>query len=233
MLSKAAKHGLVWGGVLILIAVLWQVNRLVEFSPWVWAAFLAGAGLGPFGLYLVDRSDGLLLLSAYVLWAIAGLIALVPSGLLRDEAVAFYVLPAIALPLLVVFVRDRGRWWALIPAYILLTIVGVIGLAESRLFSDDLVSAYVLLAIAIPFFMIYARDRRRWWALIPGGVLAVIGLSFGSWLPWHSVRASLIAGGALEYLAALALLVVGAWILVRAFVDRDPSGEAAVPGSDE
>ena len=48
-------------------------------------AFLAAAGLGAFGLYLADRSDGLMLLAAYILWAIAGLIALVPSGILRHR----------------------------------------------------------------------------------------------------------------------------------------------------
>lgn len=210
MLSKAAKQSLVWIGVLILIGVLSLVNRFVELSPWVWAAFLAGAGLGAFGLYLADRSDGLMLLEAYVLWAIAVLIALVPSNVLRDEAVACYVLPAIALPFLVIFVRDRAQWWALIPAYVLLAVAGVIGLAESGLFSDDLVSAYVLFAIAIPFFVIYAWGRKQWWAPIPGGILAMIGLSF-----------LIIAGGAVEYFA-FALLVVGAWILVRAFVGRGP-----------
>jgi hypothetical protein len=213
MLWKAVKQILVWGGVLILIGVVSLVNRLVEFSPWVWAAFVAGAGLGAFGLYLADRSDGLVLLAAYALWAIAGLIALVPSGFLRDEAVACYVLLVISLPFLVIFVRDRARWWALIPAYPMLVVLGAIGLAESGLFSDDLVSAYILLAIAIPFFVIYARDRKQWWALIPGSILALLGLSFDSWLPWHSVRSSLIAGGAVEYSATLALLVVGAWML--------------------
>ena len=205
MLSKVAKQSLVWGGVLILIAVLSLANRFDELSPWVWAAFLAGAGLGAFGLYLADRSDGLVLLTAYVLWATAGLIALVPSNILRGEAVALYVLPAIALPFLVIFCRDRAQWWALIPAYPLLAIVGVIGLTESRIVGDDLVSTYVLSAITIPFFVISAWDRKRWWALIPGGILAVIGLSF------------LIAGGAVGHSVALALLVVGTCILVRAF----------------
>ena len=223
MLSKAAKQILVWGGVLILIGVLSLVNRRVELSPWVWAASLAGAGLGAFGLYLADRSDGPVLLVAYLLWALAGLIALVPSNVLRDGAIACYVLLAIALPFLAAFARNRARWWALIAAYPLLTIAGAIGLAESRLVSDDLVSAYIPLAMALPFFVIYARDRRQWWALIPGGILAVVGLSFGSWLPWHSLRSSLIAGGAVEYSAALALLVAGAWTGVRTFVARDPS----------
>ena len=224
MLSRAAKQTLIWGGVLILTGVLLLVNRFVELSPWIWAAFLAGAGLGAFGLYLADRSDGLVLLASYLLWAIAGLIALVPPGFLRDEAVACYVLLAIALPFLAIYSRDRARWWALIPAYPLLVVSGAIGLAKAGLFGDDLVSAFVVLAIAIPFFVIYARDRKRWWALIPGVVLAAIGLSIGSWLPWHAVRASLIAGDAVEYAAAFALLVAGAWILVRATAGRDPAG---------
>lgn len=210
MLSKAAKQSVVWGGVLILIGVLWLANQFVELSPWVWFAFLAGAGLGAFGLYLVDRSDGLMLLTAYVLWAIAVLMALVPSNVLRDEAVALYVLLAIALPFLVIFVRDRAQWWALIPAYVLLAVLGVIGLTESGLFSDDLVSVYVLSTITTPFFVIHAWDRKQWWALIPGGISSVIGLSF------------LTARGAVAYSAAFALLVVGASILLRAFARGEP-----------
>jgi hypothetical protein len=224
MLSRAAKQTLVWGGVLILVGMLLLVHRFVELSPWVWAAFVAGAGLGACGLYLADRSDGLVLLAAYVLWAIAGLIGLVPPGFLRDEGVACYVLLAIALPFLAIFSRDRARWRALVPAYPLLVVSGAIGLAQSGHVGDDLVSAFVVLATAIPFFVIYARDRRQWWALIPGLVLAAIGLSLGSWLPWHAVRAALIAGDAVEVAGALVLLVAGAWILVRATAGRDPAG---------
>jgi hypothetical protein len=233
MSSRVAKQILVWGGVLILIGALSLVNRFVAFGPWVWAAFLAGAGLGVFGLYLANRSDRLMLLAAYVLGAIAGLVALVPSEYLRDEAVAAYVLLAIALPFLALYLRDRRRWWALLVAYPLLVVVGVIGLAASGLVSDDLISACVMLAMAIPFFAIYARDRKRWWALILGGVLGVLALSFGTWLPWHSVRSSLIAGDAVKYAAALALLIGGVWVLVRATVGRNPPGEAARSGSGE
>jgi hypothetical protein len=210
MLSKAAKQGLVWGGTLILIGVLLLVNQFVELSPWVWIAFLAAAGLGAFGLYLTDRSDGLMLLAAYVLWAIALLIALVPSGVLRDEAVAVYVLFAIALPFLVTFIRNRAWWWALIPAYVLLAVAGVIMLGESGLFGDALISAYVLFAIAIPFFVVYVRNRSQWWPLIPGGILAIVGLSF------------LITEAAFGYVGAIVLVAVGVWFLVRAFARREP-----------
>ena len=192
MWSKAVKQALVRGGVLILVALLLLVNQFVEFSPWAWAAALA----------------------------VAGLLALVPSKILRGQAIACYVLPAIALPFLVAFVRDRARWWALIPAYPLLAIVGVIGLAESGLFSDDLVSIYVLLAVSIPFLVIHARGGKRWWrrsaASIRGGILALIGVSF-----------LVVKDGAVDYFA-FALLVVGAWVLVSALVGRRRSGEASI-----
>ncbi len=230
MLSKGAKQAWVWSGVLLLSGALLLVNRFVELSPWAWAGFLAGAGVGVWGLYIVDRADGLVLAEGYLLWTIAGLIALVPSGLLHGEAIACYVLLAIALPFLAIFARDRAKWWALVLAYPLLVVSGVIGLAGSGLVSDDLVSAFVPIAMALPFLVLYALCRKRWWALVVGGILAVLGLSFASWLPWHSVRSSLIASDAIGYGAALALLVGCVWVLVRVFVARDTS--AAPPPSE-
>jgi hypothetical protein len=70
---------------------------------------LAAGGLGAFAAYLTDRSQWGFLIPAYVLWAVAGLIALIMLNVLRDEAIATYVLAAIALPFLVVFLRDRNQ----------------------------------------------------------------------------------------------------------------------------
>jgi hypothetical protein len=220
MLSKATKQSLVWGSVLILIGVLLVVETVTDLSAWVWVALLAAGGLGAFGLYLTDRSDWAMLLSAYVMWAIALLIALVTLDVLRDDAVAFYVLLAIALPFGAVYWRDRAQWWALIPAYVLLAVAVMIGLTGLGVLEDDLVAAYVLFAIAIPFFVVYARNRTQWWPLIPGGILAVIGISF------------LIAEGAFVYIGAIALVLVGGWMLLRAFTRKEPSGEAGPPEPD-
>jgi hypothetical protein len=168
------------------------------------------AGLGAFGLYLTDRSDWAMLLATYVLWAIALLVALITWDVLHDEGVTFFVLPAIALPFLAVYYRDRAQWWALIPAYVLLAVALMIGLTEWGLLEDELVASYVLFVIAIPFFVVYVRNRSQWWWLIPGGILAIVGLAF------------LIAEGAIEYIGALVLLVVGAYMLVRVFTQRGP-----------
>jgi predicted membrane protein len=213
MKSQAKKQGFVWGGLLVVLGIMLLVETFADLSAWVWVAVLALAGLGVFALYRRDRSQKALLLPAYILWAIAALVALITLNVLRDEFVATFVLAAIALPFLVVFLRDRSQWWALIPTYILLAVGVMVALIETGVLSDALVPAYVLLAIALPFFVVYARDPKQWWALIPGGILAIVGVSF------------LIAEAAVQYIGAVVLVIAGAWILVRQFARKEPEEE--------
>jgi len=194
--------------MLILFGIVALVEMYADLTAWVWSAVLALAGLVVFGVYLTDRSDWGLLIPAYVMWAIAGLIALIELEILRDEAIATYVMAVIALPFLVVFLRDREQWWALIPAYVMIVIGVMIGLIGLGVLNDLLVPAYVMFAIAIPFFVVYARDTTNWWALIPGGIMGVMGLAF------------LIAETAVEYVGPVVLILAGVWILVRQFVRR-------------
>jgi hypothetical protein len=219
MKPSLGKQGLVWGSILIVAGVLLLVETFTDLSAWIWIILLAAGGLGAFALYLADRRDWSMLLTAYVLWAIALLVLLVELNILRDEGVATYVLLAIALPFLGVFYRDRTLWWALIPAYVLTVVAVMVGLIGLGVLDDLLVPAYVMLAIALPFFVVYARNRKLWWALIPGGILAVIGISF------------LFAEGAFEYIGALVLILVGLAILLRAFARRGAADEAG-PESD-
>jgi len=222
MKSQARKQSLVWGGLLILFGVMALVETCTDLTAWVWVAVLAAAGLVIFGVYLTDRSQWGLLIPAYVLWAVAGLIALTTLNVLRDESVATYVLAAIALPFLVAFLRDRSRWGLLIPAYVLLAVGVMIGLLGVGVLSDLLIPAYVMFAIAIPFFVVYARDPKQWWPLIPGGVMAVIGLAF------------LVAEAAVQYVGPAVLILVGVWILVRQFARREPTApDAPAPPSPE
>jgi hypothetical protein len=143
-----------------------------------------------------------------VLVAIAVMLGLTEWHILPDAFVATYVLTAIALPFLVVFLRNRSNWWALIPCYVLLAIGIMVALIELRVLNDLLIPAYVLLAIAIPFFVVYARDPKQWWPLIPGGILALIGISF------------LVATTAVQYVRAVVLIIAGVVILVLQLVRR-------------
>ncbi len=267
MKTQSMRQGIVWGGLLILLGAVLLVEAFTDLSAWAWVAMLAAGGLGAFGVYLTDRSEWALLIPAYVLWAIAGLVTLIELNILQDPFIATYVLTAIALPFLVVFLRNRDQWWALIPAYVLLIVGVMVGLTELNVLPDDfvatyvltaialpflvvflrnrdqwwalipayvllavgvmvgllglgvltdlLVPAYVMFAIAIPFFVVYVRNPKQWWALIPGGIMAVIGLSF------------LIAEAAVQYVAPVALVIVGVWILVRQFARKEPVGPEA------
>ena len=211
MIVKGTKQLLLWSAVLIIVGVLALVNQYVELSPWVWAGCLAAAGLIGLVLFLLDTSDLLVLLAAYVLLAVAFLIGLVATDILQDEAVAFYVLLVIALPFLGVYLRNRAMWWALIPAYTMLAVVGVIALGEMAGASDNLVTAYVMFAIALPFFFVFVRNRAHWWALIPGGIMAAIGVGF-------------LLTEAFAIVGAVLLIAVGAWLLLGRFFRRGSAG---------
>jgi hypothetical protein len=78
-----------------------------------------------------------------------------------------------------------------------------------------------MFAIAIPFFVVYLWDRRQWYLLIPGGVLAVVGLAL------------LFAEAAFEYIGALVLILIGLGMLVRVFARKGPAGEPEPPDLPE
>jgi hypothetical protein len=76
---------------------------------------------------------------------------------------------------LFVFLLNRTRWWALIPAYIF-GLVAVFLLIEPGL-SGDWDGVFWVFAVALPFLIVFITNpRERWWALIPTYVLSVSGV---------------------------------------------------------
>ena len=118
-----------------------------------------------------------------------------------------------ALPFFIAFLSNRNNWGLLIPAYVL-TVIGVmVPLIELGVLGDTLIATYVLLAIALPFFVVYLVNKKNWWGLIPGGILAVIGLGL------------LIAEASADLIFAAALILAGILIVVRQFTKKDDPGE--------
>ena len=175
----AKRQNVVWGALLILLGLLALVQTFVNLSAWTWVAALSAGGLAMFAIYLATRPHWGALIPAYVLWAIAMLIALITLNILRDEAIATFVLAAIALPFLIVFLRNRTQWWALIPTYALLAVGLMVGLIGIRVLRDEAIATYVLWAIAFPFLIVFLNNTKQWWALIPTYVLGAIGLMVG------------------------------------------------------
>ncbi|GMR09342.1 MAG: hypothetical protein BMS9Abin28_0160 [Anaerolineae bacterium] len=210
MQSSGTRQAIVVGGLMLLFGALMLVETFYELNAWIWAAVLIVSGLGVYGIYATARTEAWMLIVSYVLLAIGTMVALIMLDFLEDSFVAVYVLSAIAIPFVVGYLRtERKDWGLLIPAYVLIAVGGMLLLLESNILTDDTVPAYVLLAVALPFLIVFARDSKQWWALIVGGITALVGLSF------------LIAADLAVYVLPAALILAGGWILVRQITQRE------------
>lgn len=74
------------------------------------------------------------------------------------------------------FMRNSRDWWRLIPAWTLAALTGMILLTLAPAVDPQLVAAVLFVGLAMAFVHVYLLDRsERWWALIPGGFLLVLG----------------------------------------------------------
>lgn len=160
----------VFGGLAVTIALLEAgVDNAAIGSPLFFGLLIPFAAA-----YLTDRTRNW--------WALIPggiMLFLALTTLLVDNAGGEWVgavfLLLLALTFLFVYLNDRTRIWALIVAYVF----GVLSLAP-MLAAGGSMAAYfgsvIMFAIALPFFIVYFRSPENWWAIIPAGVLSVIGV---------------------------------------------------------
>lgn len=218
MNTLAARGRALWGGFLVILGGVLLLEYFVELGVWPWVIFLTLFGLGFYALYAADRKHKWLLIPSYVLLTIAGLLTLTELDVLRGDVVAIYVFVVIAIPFLFVYLRNRRAWWALIPAYVMLALTGLIGLDALGVFPGDTEVSYIMFAIAFPFFFVYVRNTRMWWALIPGVIMAIIGGAF------------LFTAEIGRYIGPAFIILIGVWILFRAFVRPQERVSVSVSG---
>jgi hypothetical protein len=155
------------------------------------------------------------------------LYALDPGYYYYDALMGTYVAAVLSAPFVYAYVRTRKPGWLVLP-FMALAIVGgvtldlIISQGGPLYFlspnSDEIMGAYVAAVFAAPFFYLYARDRRRWWALAAGGVLASISVG------------CLLAG--LAWLIPVVLIGVGVFLLARQFVANRPQPVLTGPEAD-
>lgn len=74
------------------------------------------------------------------------------------------------------FASAPQHWWRLIPAWTLLALAGMIFLSTLSGLDQRLTAALLFLGLALAFVHIYLLERsERWWAIIPGGFMLVLG----------------------------------------------------------
>lgn len=93
------------------------------------------------------------------------------------------ILSGIGMTFFSVYWSNRQHWWALIPAYVMWAISGLI--LVGGWFNGALLGFLVPFSFGIPFLYVYWRDHEQWWALIPGymftalGIVIISGIFFG------------------------------------------------------
>ena len=126
------------------------------------------------------------------------------------------VLAGIALPFIVVFLLDaKKNWWALIPAWVMSTITFVV-LFENRM-GDDLVGAFVLFSIALPFLVVFfLNTQKNWWAVIPACVMGATALAvlLEGYLGDNLMGAVVLFGIAVPFLCVYLLDRTRQWALI-------------------
>jgi cytochrome c-type biogenesis protein CcmH/NrfF len=67
---------------------------------------------------------------------------------------------------------------------------------------------------------VFLGNTKQWWALIVGGILVLVSLSF------------IVATDVVKYVTPIALILVGGGILVRQITRRDASEPSESPSSE-
>ena len=83
---------------------------------------------------------------------------------------------ALGLSFLAYYAYNRTQWWPALPGLTLLGAGLTIYLGTRAALHNETLAGLLFLALAIAFAIVYGTDRRNWWAIIPGGILLVIGL---------------------------------------------------------
>lgn len=193
-----------------LAALIGLPSLLPESAGEIGAAvFLGMMGLAFLVVFLVTAGrEWWALIPGFALVGLAlmiGLPALLPR--LPGEWGAAVFMGMIGLAFLAIFLVTRGHeWWALIPGGATVSVAALIG--SAAVLPGEAAVGVMLLGLALTFalvFLLAPREEPRRWALIPGGILAVMGLLFVT-------AATRLAG----YIAPLAFILGGGYFIFRA-----------------
>jgi hypothetical protein len=176
--SNQKQMSIVWGLVLILLGGFFlaeQTGLVNDLAAWVWVSVFALASLLFFITYWINGvTQWGWLFPATILAGLAAIIWLGDRG--YDGAyLGSLIIGCVSLPFWVAFLVNRKEnWWALIPGWITAVVAAIILFAE--IIPGEMLASLILFSVALPFFVVYARNREHWWALIPGGIVASVGL---------------------------------------------------------
>lgn len=217
---KEKRSSLFWGLFLLILGgffLAFNMEVIPELSLNVWAILFGLVGLGFLVGYLVSdvRNWGLLFPAAGC--AAVALTIWLSEANAAGELIGGLFMLIISFPFWVAFLLNRREnWWALIPGWATAAIGAVV--LFSNQVAGEVVGAFVMFAIGLPFFVVYLVRREHWWALIPGGIMTAIG-----------VIVLVSAAVQDELLASVILVVIGLPFLAVYLSNRDQNWWSLIP----
>jgi hypothetical protein len=188
---------LLGGGLLLLQSMGYVANA----SSFFWGGVFALAGVAFLSLLPAGQWW-----AAFPGMTLIGLGALVFFGERLGEFGGMIFLGAIALSFWIVYFLGRERWWALIPAGVLSTLA-IVTLMPERIGPFGTGGVFFI-GLALTFLLVALATGFRG-AFYPAAILGVLGL-----------LATVSALDFANYVWALALIVIGGWLVVRFFIRR-------------
>jgi hypothetical protein len=173
---KQRFSNLFWGIILILAGIVFLAQNMgyIEsdnIQAWT-IVFAAGSVLFFISYFVNGVKQWGWLFPALMSAALAGVLMMVDTEM-EGAAMGGLVMAAVAIPFWVAFlVSPKQNWWALIPGWVMSAITAVVFFTDRV--QGEWIGSIIMLAIAVPFYVVYFTNRSRWWALIPAWVTSVL-----------------------------------------------------------
>ena len=203
-------------GAILLIAVgilvlLQNLGVLAVDLALLWALLFGAGGVVFLYVFLTDRTNWWAIIPGFVLLSIAAIIALDQfAPQISESWGGALVLGGIGLAFWVVYLTSRENWWAVIPGGVMVTLALVT--AISSVVEGVEMGGVFLIGLGLTFgllSLLRTPEGHMKWALIPAGVLLVVGLLV------TAATASL-----LQYLWPVALILIGLYVILRILLPR-------------
>lgn len=193
---------LIAAGVIFLLS---NLGRITVNWEMVVGPLLAVGGLLFLVVFITDTNEWWALIPGFILIGVAinafmgQWMDTVDSGLAGAIFLGF-----VGLPFFLIYLSNRRHWWAIIPGGVLITMAGI------NLVSDNaaLEGGLFFIGLALTFGLVYILPKpagKLKWALYPAGILLLLGLVV-----------TLGASDLLGYVAPIALLIAGGYVVYRA-----------------
>lgn len=211
---KKFDWNIAWGAVLVLVGLLFLLQSfglLAGGLSLLWTLLFAAGGATFLYVFITQSEQWWAVIPGFTLLGLALLIMLGSFGSPFVETLgAAIFMGSISAAFWVIYVRKQEYWWAVIPGGVLLTLAGIIVLSE--LLPGGVVGGLFFLGLALTFGLVYILpnpEGRMVWALIPAGVLGLMGILI-------VVASSQL----LRWLWPLALIGVGGYLVLRTLMQR-------------